>query len=61
MKKSERIAKAVLAEHHGRVTTKRGVVAGNLSDPPEWGSAPETKLKHGLIARLTGQPPKEVK
>lgn len=61
MKSSERYAKAALERRHGIITTKQGSILGNLKDPAEYEAAPTTTLKHGLISRLTGGKPKEVK
>lgn len=54
MKATEKAAKAKLASKHGMVTHKGGTEAGSIHDD----NAPTVVLKHGIIARMTGKPPR---
>lgn len=60
-RKREKEARQRLAKEKGIVVVRNGIAGGNLHMDADWEAAPTTTLKHGLIARLTGQPPKEVR
>ena len=61
MKESEKAAKAKL-KSHGVQTTKQGSATGHTNDK-NWEAdySSPTTLKHGIISRMMGRPPREVK